>query len=69
MKSIPSVLLFSVFPRHFLIAVQEPSAAPNELFEKLGLVTTHPVAADKETDVKKKFKNKNAGHYMTAVVT
>ncbi|GAV07496.1 hypothetical protein RvY_17323 [Ramazzottius varieornatus] len=66
-SDVNEIVVMPMFPRHFLITVQEPSAAPNDLFEKLGLVATHPVPADKEDHTKKKSRNRNAGHYMTSI--
>ncbi|XP_055336297.1 uncharacterized protein LOC129586857 [Paramacrobiotus metropolitanus] len=41
-SDVNEVVVMPMFPRHFLVVVQEPRSEPNVLFENMGIVTTHP---------------------------
>ncbi|OQV18504.1 hypothetical protein BV898_07513 [Hypsibius exemplaris] len=58
-SDINEIVVMPMFPRHFLIAVQEPKSSPNVLFENLGIVTTHPAPVAKD-DIKQKARKKSS---------
>ncbi|XP_055336295.1 uncharacterized protein LOC129586856 [Paramacrobiotus metropolitanus] len=58
-SDVNEVVVMPMFPRHFLVVVQEPRSEPNVLFENMGIVTTHPqVKTDDSEALHKHHKNK-----------